>query len=74
MQGWKKTALAASSLALLMSLTACDRVDNTEMPQPPQANVEINRQGMDGTKDEKQAEGVRNSTATMGAAPDSGRQ
>jgi osmotically-inducible protein OsmY len=63
-----RTAFAAASLVLL--LAACgDRVENTEMPQPAQANVEINRQGMDGAKDEQQAIGVENRTNEMGAAP-----
>lgn len=57
-------------LALLLALGACgDQVENTEMPQPAQANVEINRQGMEGAQDEKRAQGVANDTATMGAAP-----
>jgi hyperosmotically inducible protein len=69
--GWKKTAVGASGLLLLLALGACgDRVENTEMPQPAQANVEINRQGMDGAKDERQAQGVANDTTAMGAAPD----
>ncbi|MEJ8839264.1 BON domain-containing protein [Ramlibacter sp. AN1133] len=69
--GWKRTASAASALAMLFALGACgDRVENTELAQPAQANVEINRQGMEGAKDEHQAQGVENNTATMGAAPD----
>jgi len=63
--------MATSVLAATLALAACgDRVENTEMPQPAEANVEINRQGMDGAKDEKQAQGVANDTATMGSAPD----
>jgi osmotically-inducible protein OsmY len=66
----KKGACAVASLAVLLALGACgDRVENTEMPQVEQANVEINRQGMDGAKDEQQAQGVNNDTAAMGAAP-----
>jgi hypothetical protein len=66
----KQGATAAASLAVLLALGACgDRVENTEMPLPEQANVEINRQGMDGAKDETTAQGVGNDTATMGAAP-----
>ncbi|QJW83721.1 BON domain-containing protein [Ramlibacter terrae] len=66
----KKGATAAASLAVLLALGACgDRIENTEMPQPEQANVEINRQGMEGAKDEATAQGVANDTATMGAAP-----
>ena len=69
--GWKRTATAASALLVLLALAACgDRVENTEMPQAPQANVEINRQGMDGAKDEHQAQGVENNTVTMGSAPE----
>jgi osmotically-inducible protein OsmY len=66
-----RTAAAASSLVLLLALGACgDRVENTEMPQPQQANVEINRQGMEGAKDEQQAIGVENhdNAREMGAA------
>lgn len=66
----KRAALAAASLPLLLALGACgDRVENTEMPLPQQANVEINRQGMEGAKDADGAQGVANDTATMGAAP-----
>jgi hyperosmotically inducible periplasmic protein len=67
----KRTAVSGSALVLLLALVACgDRVENTEMPQPAQANVEINRQGMEGAKDEKQAQGVENNTASMGSAPE----
>jgi osmotically-inducible protein OsmY len=63
-----RTAIAAASLVVL--LAACgDRVENTEMPQPAQANVEINRQGMEGAKDAQQAVGVETRTNEMGAAP-----
>jgi osmotically-inducible protein OsmY len=56
----RATAYAAS-LALLAALAACgDRVENTEMPQAPQASVEINRQGMEGAKDVNAAVGVEN--------------
>jgi osmotically-inducible protein OsmY len=62
------TLLAASALLVL---AACgDRVENTEMPQTSQANVEINRQGTEGAKDEKSAAGVEHDTSKMGAAPD----
>jgi hyperosmotically inducible periplasmic protein len=72
--GWSRTALAASALVALLALGACgDRVENTEMPLPAQANVEINRQGMDGAKDEHQAQGVENNTATMGSAAQQSR-
>jgi len=55
-----KPMLAVPALAALLALGGCgDRVENTDMPQPPQANVEINRQGMDGAKDEQAAAGVR---------------
>jgi hyperosmotically inducible protein len=67
---WSRGATAVASLAVLLSLAACgDRVEDTEMPQAQQANVEINRQGMEGAKDEHAAIGVENSTATMGAGP-----
>jgi hyperosmotically inducible protein len=69
--GWKRAATSASALLVLLALGACgDRVENTEMPQAPQANVEINRQGMEGAKDEHQAQGVENNTASMGSAPE----
>jgi hyperosmotically inducible periplasmic protein len=71
--GWKKAATSASAMLVLLALGACgDRVENTEMPQPAQANVEINRQGMEGAKDEHQAQGVANDTARMGSAPEQG--
>lgn len=64
-----KMAAGAGSLVVLLSLAACgDRVENTEMPLPQQANVEINRQGMDGAKEEKHAIGVEHNTNAMGAA------
>ena len=65
-----RTAAIASSLALLLALGACgDRVDETAAPVN-QASVEINRQGMEGAKDESAAVGVESpNTATMGAAP-----
>jgi osmotically-inducible protein OsmY len=55
-------------------LAGCgDRIENTEMPQPQQANVEINRQGMEGAKDAEAAIGVDNKgpdTSAMGAGRD----
>lgn len=61
-----RMALAASSLAVL--LAACgDRVENTGMPLPPQANVEVNRQGMEGARDTKESVRVEaNNTVRMG--------
>jgi hyperosmotically inducible periplasmic protein len=63
-----RSALTASSLAVLLALAACgDRVENTEMPQAPQANVEINRQGMEGAKEAEAAIGVeKDNTVRMG--------
>jgi hyperosmotically inducible protein len=69
-----RTALAGSSLVLLLALAACgDRVENTEMPQAPRANVEINRQGEPGAQDAKQAIGVEHNTNQMGAAASTAR-
>ena len=68
--GWKKMALGASASLLLLALGACgERVENSEMPQPAQANVEINRQGMEGAQEANQAQGVANDTTAMGSAP-----
>jgi osmotically-inducible protein OsmY len=68
---WRRLSAGVASLAVLLALAACgDRIENTDMPQPEQANVETNRQGMEGAKDESTANGVANQTATMGAAPD----
>lgn len=54
-----KAALAASSLAVLLALGGCgDRVDDERLPD--QASVEINRQGMEGAKEESAGIGVRN--------------
>ena len=62
----QKMALTASSLAVLLALGACgDRVENTEMPQPGAANVEINRQGMEGTKN-PQVKVEKDNTVRMG--------
>jgi hyperosmotically inducible protein len=75
MQGlFRKGAIGAVSLAALLALGGCgDRVENTEMPLPAQANVEINRQGMDGAKDQDSAQGVANDTAAAGATPTAAR-
>jgi hyperosmotically inducible protein len=64
-----RAALSASSLAVLLALGACgERVENAEMPQASQPNVEINRQGADGAKEEAAAIGVgNNDTTRMGA-------
>ncbi|NNU41922.1 BON domain-containing protein [Ramlibacter montanisoli] len=63
-----RAALTASSLAVLLALGACgERVENTET-QTSQPNVEINRQGTDGAKEETAAIGVgNNDTTRMGA-------
>ena len=56
-----RSAAVAASLVVLAALAACgDRVENTEMPQPARANVEINRQGMEGAKDAHDGVGVQN--------------
>ncbi|NML43810.1 BON domain-containing protein [Ramlibacter sp. G-1-2-2] len=66
---WKRAALPAA-LAMCAWLAACgDRVDNTETPEPPQASVEINRQGEQGAKPVTEAVGVMHDTNTMGAGP-----
>jgi hyperosmotically inducible protein len=66
---WSKVPAAAASLAVLLALGGCgDRIEDTEMPLPQQANVEINRQGMEGAKEESAGQGVANDTSTMGAA------
>ena len=68
-QLWERAATALGSVAVLLALAACgDRVENTDMPQAPQASVEINRQGMEGAKDANDAIGVQNhDTAVVGA-------
>ena len=49
---FQRAAAAAACLPLLLALAACgDRVDNTGLQQPAHANVEINRQGMEGARD-----------------------
>ena len=64
MKHWRRAAVGASSLAVLLALGACgDRVENTEKPMAQEANVEINRQGMDGAKASKEAAGVDNEGA-----------
>lgn len=65
----RKLALAAPALAVLVALAACgDGVENTDKPMPDQASVEINRQGMEGAKDPKEAIGVdhRDNTVRLG--------
>jgi hyperosmotically inducible periplasmic protein len=63
-----RLALVASAVAVLLALGGCgDRVENTDMPLSETANVEINRQGMDGAKDERAAIGIENNnTVRMG--------
>ena len=62
----------ACALVSLLALGACgDRIEDTEMPQPEQANVEINRQGMDGAKESEQAAGVANDGTVRLATGDS---
>lgn len=72
-----RAALTASALAALLTLAACGgRVENTEMPQPERPNVEINRQGMEGSQEENAGVGVVNgqemarATADTDADPD----
>lgn len=72
-----RAACVASALASLLALAACgDRIENTEQPELAQANVEINRQGMEGAKDENAAVGVEDRhadaghVATLGASGD----
>ena len=63
-----RAAATTASLILLAALAACgDRVENTDMPQAQQANVEINRQGMEGAKDADAAVGVENKQAEQQA-------
>lgn len=51
----------ACALAALLALAACgDRIESDEKPMPGEANVEINRQGMEGAKADKEAVGVAN--------------
>jgi len=62
----------AGALAALLALGACgDSIEDTEMPQPGQANVEINRQGMEGAKETEEAAGVRNDGSVQLATGDS---
>lgn len=64
----RKAAKLAFVVSALLALAACgDRVENTEMPLPQQANVEINRQGMEGAKEDQAAIGVEHNTNAMGA-------
>lgn len=56
-----RTGAVLASIVGLAALAACGgRVENTQMPQPAQANVEINRQGMEGAKDSHDGVGVQN--------------
>jgi hyperosmotically inducible protein len=67
-----RPALTACALASLLALAACgDRIEDAEMPQAQQANVEINRQGMDGAKAAEEAAGVRNDGSVKVATGDS---
>jgi len=62
----------AGALVSLLALGACgDRIEDTEMPQAEQANVEINRQGMDGAKETERAAGVASDGTVRLATGDS---
>src|SRR5688572_15836260 len=73
MKKMPRTALTVSSLAVLLALGACgDRVENTEMPRPEAANVEINRQGIEGAKDvNAQVKVEKHNTVRMGVGDSS---
>jgi hyperosmotically inducible protein len=63
-----RAAAMMSSLALLLALGACgSQVDEMGAAQSNQPSVEINRQGMEGAKDESAAVGVENSSASATA-------
>ncbi len=65
---WPRAALAATALGGLLALAACgDRVENTEMPQPGHASVEINRQGEPGAADPQAADAGAPQTRVLGA-------
>jgi hypothetical protein len=66
-----RAAATAASLTVLLALGACDRIENTEMPQPAQPSVEINRQGMKGAADPKDGIGVAHNNNDAGR--DNGR-
>jgi osmotically-inducible protein OsmY len=66
-----RCAMTAVAVAGVLALAACgDRVENTEMPVPPQANVEINRHGMEGAKEVEEAIGVRSDNSVRIATGD----
>jgi hyperosmotically inducible protein len=72
-----RAVLAAPVLATLLALGACgDRIENTEMPQPDHASVEINRQGTEGASRDTAVDSHRGATAIMGGvgngAPEGG--
>jgi hyperosmotically inducible protein len=61
-----RAVLAAPVLATLLALGACgDRIENTEMPQPDQPSVEINRHGKEGASRDTAADSHRGATAIM---------
>lgn len=63
----RRTALAVPVLATLLALSACgDRVESTQMPQPDQPSVEINRQGMEGAYEQADARTHRGATPILG--------
>jgi osmotically-inducible protein OsmY len=62
-----RAVLAAPVLATLLALSACgDRVENTEMPQPDQPSVEINRRGMEGATEHAAADTHRGAAPILG--------
>jgi osmotically-inducible protein OsmY len=62
-----RALLAVPVLASLLALSACgDRVENTEMPQPDQPSVEVNRRGMEGASEHASTDSHRGATAIMG--------
>jgi hypothetical protein len=65
----ERAAWTASSLLLVLALGACgDRVESTQTPQPAQASVEMNRQGMPGAQGAQAAMAGEHNTNQMGAA------
>ena len=62
----------ACALAALLALGGCgDRIEDNEMPQPDQASVEPNRQGMEGAQDSRDAAGVKSDGTVRLATGDS---
>lgn len=69
--GWKRAAAAVSALGALLALGGCGgHLDKPVTVQPGQANVEINRKGMEGAEGDRRVRYVADVSTSMSAPPE----